>query len=148
MRIGRADSHQCRMTEARKRSHVISAKIFVGNLDYATTKDQLTDLFAEVGEVVDVFLPADRVTGKPRGFAFVEFSDSDQAEAAIKQFDEHELSGRKLRINAAQERPRRPPVSRGFDSGPGSGGGGGGRYGKPAKPKGSRRGMRGKKRSL
>ena len=96
---------------------------------------------------MDVYLPSDRATGRPRGFAFVEYSSQDEAEEAIKQFSEYELGGRKLRVNLAEDRPRRrtpdfstpdygpePSFDRSFP--------------KAAKPKGSRRGMRRKKRSL
>ena len=108
-------------------------------------------MLAEAGQVVDVYLPADRNTGRPRGFAFVEFSSPDEAAACIEKFNEHELEGRKLNINIAEDRPR---PSRTFTPGGGGGGGGGPRFGKgapgakPARPKGSRRGKRRKKRSL
>lgn len=129
----------------------ISAKVFVGNLSYYTTEAQLADLLAEAGQVVDVYLPSDRNTGRPRGFAFVEFSSPAEAEACIEKFNEHELEGRKLNINIAEDRPR---PSRTFTPG-GAGGGaprfggkGGAAGGRPARPKGSRRGKRRKKRSL
>jgi RNA recognition motif-containing protein len=134
----------------------MSCKIFVGNLNYETTQTQLQELLGEVGEIKDVYLPADRVTGRPRGFAFVEFSTEEEAKEAIEKFNDHELGGRRLRVNEAEDRPRRAPGPRpggfspsygdGFQSGGGGGGGGGGRP--PGRPKGSRRGMRGKKRSL
>jgi len=113
---------------------------------------------SDVGEVVDVHIPKDRDTGQPRGFAFVEFADPDQVAAAIAEFDGKDLGGRTLRVNEAQERrprsgppPPRPGGSRSFDGG----GGGEDRFSnrdafssRGTKPKGSRRGMRGKKRSL
>lgn len=128
----------------------MSCKVFVGNLNYETTQDQLTDLLADVGEIKDVYLPSDRVTGRPRGFAFVEFATEEEAQEAIEKFNDYELGGRKLRVNEAEDRPRRSP---GFSSGgyqPSYGGDhyGGGGGGKPSRPKGSRRGKRGKKRSL
>ena len=143
----------------KERSTTITARVFVGNLSYETTKEELSELLSGAGEVKDIFLPTDRATGRPRGFAFVEFSSSDEAKEAIKQFDEHDLGGRKLRVNPANDRPRRQPGPPSFNSGPsfasqgrsgggGGGGGGGGATARPAKPKGSRRGMRGKKRSL
>jgi RNA recognition motif-containing protein len=108
-----------------------------------------------IGAIEDVYLPVDRATGRPRGFAFVEFADQAAAEAAIEKFDGQELAGRTLRVNMAEERrprPGGPPPGRDFGSqggddpwGQGGGGGGGGR---PSRPKGSRRGARGKKRSL
>ena len=130
----------------------MSSKVFVGNLNYETTQSELQNLLAEAGEIRDVYLPMDRVTGRPRGFAFVEFSTPEEAQHAIEKFNEYELGGRKLRVNEAEDRPRRGP------SGPPSGGGGYspsynddhvfGEGRPPGRPKGSRRGMRGKKRSL
>ncbi len=126
----------------------ITSKVFVGNLSYYTTESQLADLLSECGQVLDVYLPSDRNTGRPRGFAFVEFSSPDEAAACIEKFNEHELEGRKLNINIAEDRPR---PSRTFSPSPGGGGsrfGGRGAGGKPSRPKGSRRGKRRKKRSL
>lgn len=121
------------------------SKIFVGNLDFKATRSELETLFAEAGEVQDVFIPTDRATGRPRGFAFVEFSSQEEAEKAIELFDEHDLGGRPLRINLAEERRPRVPS---FDPGGGGGGFDRGRGGFGGKPKGSRRNIRGKKRSL
>lgn len=139
------------------------SKVFVGNLDFKATKDQVESLFAEAGEVQDVFIPVDRESGRPRGFAFVEFDSEESAEKAIKQFDGHDLGGRELRVNMAEERQRRSPrpysgspggfspfegERGGFGGDRGGGGGGGGYGGGGGKPKGSRRNIRGKKRSL
>lgn len=151
------------------RRRIISAKVFVGNLNFTTTQDQLKQLMSTVGTVVDIFLPNDRVTGRPRGFAFVEFSSEDEASTAIAKLNGQDLEGRPLRINEAEDRPRarpggpRPggprPAPQFFD-GPDSGGfgggfgGGGGNHGGPpgkgggGKNKGSRRGLRGRKRML
>jgi cold-inducible RNA-binding protein len=141
------------VSATRERSTVISNTIFVGNLNYETTESELEGLFSEVGEVKNVHVPADRMTGRPRGFAFVEFADGAAAQEAVSRFDQHELGGRKLRINEAEDRARRSPGAAPYNSGPsygggGGGGGGGGAKGKAGRPKGSRRGMRGKKRSL
>lgn len=122
----------------------MSARIFVGNLDFKTTSEEIESLFSEAGEIQEVFLPSDRQTGRPRGFAFVEFADSAAAEAAIERFDGHELAGRALRVNMAEARPG---FSRGFGGGRAPEGGGRGGRG-AGKPKGSRRNLRGKKRSL
>ena len=133
-----------------RRRRAISAKIFVGNLNFQTTKEELTELLSAAGQIVDVYLPADRATGRPRGFAFVEFSSEAEATEAIRMFNEHEMGGRKLNINAADDR-RRADGPRSYGPSPGSVftpnafGGGGGR---PFKSKGSRRGVRGRKRSL
>ncbi|HVS02449.1 MAG TPA: RNA-binding protein [Thermoanaerobaculia bacterium] len=126
---------------------VISSKIFVGNLSFDTTADQLSAFLAPAGSIVDVFIPNDRVTGRPRGFAFVEFASEQEAEQAIERFDGAELEGRNLRINAAEDRPPRASGGPSFGGGP-PGGPPRGRGGPGGKPKGSRRGLRGKKRSL
>ncbi len=112
----------------------------MGNLSFGTTQSELERLFSEAGEVVSVVLPTDRDSGRPRGFAFVEFADSLSAAAAAEKFDGYELDGRSLRVNEAQEKARR---SEGFSPG-------GPRMGMPprSKPKGSRRNIRARKRSL
>ena len=124
----------------------IPARIFVGNLTFGTTADALTALLSEAGSVLEVYLPSDRETGRPRGFAFVQFASETEAAAAIRLFHDHELDGRKLVINAAEDRPPRPSGPRPFDPTRASG-----RDDRPArsfKRKGSRRGLRGRKRSL
>lgn len=131
-----------------RRRTTISAKVFVGNLNFYTTESELTDLLSEAGSIVDVYLPADRVTGRPRGFAFVEFSSEAESARAIELFDGYELGGRNIRINAAEDRPQRSGPRPFRPSAPGAGPdipGGGGR---PYRPKGSRRGKRAQKRSL
>ena len=151
----------------------MSSKVFVGNLDFNTTKAEVQSLFSEVGEIKDVFLPTDRETGRQRGFAFVEFESDEAAANAIEKFNGYQLGGRALRVNAAEDRPRgggygggggaRPSFGGGGGGygggggggyggggggGYGGGGGGGDRFGAPAKPKGRRRNIRAKKRSL
>jgi RNA recognition motif-containing protein len=121
----------------------MSSKVFVGNLSFATTEQQLRELFAEAGEITSVAIPTDRMTGRPRGFAFVEFTSDEQAGAAIQRFEGQELDGRKLRVNAAEARPA---GGRGF-GGPGSFGAD--RPGpRPPRSKGSRRNVRARKRSI
>lgn len=110
------------------------AKIYVGNLPFSATEDQVRALFAEHGTVESIALPSDRETGRPRGFGFVEMSQSD-ASRAIQAVNGKELDGRALRVNEAQDKPRggggggggggRPGGNRG---GGGYGGGGGGRW--------------------
>ena len=135
--------HQPPPPPQREGDLAIPAKVFVGNLNFTTTESHLADLLSEAGQVVDVYLPADRNTGRPRGFAFVEFSKEEEAEQCIEKFNEFELEGRKLNINMAEDRPQRSPKPS-FRPG-----GGGPRFAaKPSRPKGSRRGKRGKKRSL
>lgn len=124
----------------------MGSKVFVGNLDFGTVRDQVAALFAEVGQVQDVFMPVERETGRPRGFAFVEFGSEEEAARAIERFNGHEFGGRALRVNAAEDRPHRPaPFLGGGDRPPF--GGGRDRFG-GGKPKGSRRNLRAKKRSL
>jgi RNA recognition motif-containing protein len=89
------------------RSSTISAKVFVGNLNFRTTKEELAEFLSPAGTIVDVHLPTDRESGRPRGFAFVQFSDDAAAAEAIRQFNGAELAGRRLNINEAEERPRR-----------------------------------------
>jgi RNA recognition motif-containing protein len=130
----------------------ISARIFVGNLNYDTTKEELGAVLAAAGNIVDLHLPADRETGRPRGFAFVEFSTEAEAAEAVRRFNQLEVRGRKLNVNAADDRPRRTgtaPVRLprpSFDPMPS--GDGGRPPTKWFKSKGSRRGLRGRKRSL
>ena len=132
---------------------VIATKVFVGNLNFRTMQDEIRSLFSEVGEVVDVFLPSDRETGRPRGFAFVEFSDEAGARAAIQRFDGYELGGRNLRVNAAEAQRPRPQGNR-FNGGGGGGGFSAGEappmpfFAPGGKSKGSRRNLRARKRSL
>ena len=75
----------------------MASKVFVGNLDFNTTRDEVEALFAQVGTVRDVFLPTDRESGRPRGFAFVEFESDEDAAKAIEKFNGHDLGGRALR---------------------------------------------------
>ncbi|MEB3360272.1 MAG: RNA-binding protein [Synechococcales bacterium] len=93
--------------------------IYIGNLSYDVTQEDLMEVFAEYGSVSRVSLPTDRETGKPRGFAFVEMEDEAQEAAAIEDLDGAEWMGRDLKVNKAK--PREPRS--------GGGGGGGGRGG-------------------
>jgi len=90
----------------------MSKKIYVGNLPFSSTEDQIRDLFSQHGTVTSVNLITDRETGRPRGFGFIEMDSG--AEQAISTLDNHELDGRNLKVNEA--RPR--------ESGRGQGGGG------------------------
>lgn len=138
----------------------MASKVFVGNLDWNTTREEIEAVFAQAGELRDVFLPIDRVTGRKRGFAFVEFANSDDAAAAIERFNEYEIGGRPIRVNLAEDRPQRSPSFGGgdrpsfggdrspFDSGGGRGGRQADKFGGAGKPKGSRRNIRSRKRGL
>jgi RNA recognition motif-containing protein len=125
-------------------------KVFVGNLSFDTTEGEVEQLFGQAGTIVKVTLPTERETGRPRGFAFVEFDSSEAASAAIEKFDGQDLNGRPLRVNQAMERTFGGP---GGGGGFGSGPGGPRPFGndRPAprsRPKGSRRNVRGRKRGF
>ena len=81
----------------------------MGNLNFRTTKEELAEHLGPAGTIVDVHVPTDRESGRPRGFAFVQFASDAEAAEAIRQFNGSELGGRRLNINEAEERPRRGP---------------------------------------
>lgn len=83
----------------------MSTKLFVGNLPWSTTEEELQEVFSQFGEVVEVSLPTDKMTGRKRGFGFVTFADEAAASAAVEGMNEKELGGRPLTVNVA--RPRR-----------------------------------------
>ncbi|NDY55173.1 RNA-binding protein [Desulfovibrio sulfodismutans] len=89
----------------------MSKNIYVGNLPFRASEDNVRDLFAQYGAVSSVKLISDRETGKPRGFGFVEMDDDTEAEAAIEALNGKDYEGRSLKINEAKPReskPRRP----------------------------------------
>jgi RNA recognition motif-containing protein len=101
-------------------------RLYVGNLPYSATEDQLSDLFGQAGKVDSVRVMRDMATGRARGFAFVEMGSDDDAQKAISQFHEHQMEGRALVVNEARPKPE----GGGFGGGGGArGGGGGGRGG-------------------
>ena len=104
----------------------MSTTVFVGNVSYDATENELQDLFGQHGTVTDVNLMVDRVTKKPRGFAFVTMESKEAADAAIKALNGADLHGRKLTVNEARPREERPPGRGGGDRGDRGGGGGGG----------------------
>ncbi len=107
-----------------------NVSIFVGNLPFRAEQEDVTELFAQFGEVVNCALPLERDTGRKRGFAFVEMSDDAAEEAAIEGLQGAELMGRPLRINKAEPRGSAPRRGGGYGGGGGGGyGGGGGGYG-------------------
>jgi cold-inducible RNA-binding protein len=81
-------------------------KLFVGNLDFAATADDLRNLFAQAGTVVDSAVITDKMTGRSRGFGFVTMSTEDEAKAAVEKFNQYDLNGRKINVNLA--RPMEP----------------------------------------
>ena len=114
----------------------MNTKMYVVNLPFKATAQEITDLFSQYGAVTDVFLPVDRDTGRPRGFAFVSMDTPEAMNAAIEGLNGKDFGGRNLAINEARPREERPG---GFGGGPrgggrggyggGGGGGGGGRGG-------------------
>jgi cold-inducible RNA-binding protein len=94
--------------------------VYVGNLNFKTTEDQIRDLFSAYGQVDRVSLVTDRQTGRPRGFGFVEMSDQTAGQAAIEALNGMDMDGRKLTVNEAQ-----PKQDRGGRGGYGGGGGSG-----------------------
>lgn len=146
MQLNRADlnGHAISVSEARARPQsatdrgVPPARLFVGNLPYNATGAELKEFFSSVGPVSSVMLPVERESGKPRGFAFVEFSDHAQAKEAVHRFHNQPFKGRPLVVNEArapesrsptrfsprpsQSAPERPPASS-LDERPSRGGG-------------------------
>src|SRR3979409_2732543 len=96
-------------------------KLYVGNLPFNTTENELQELFAQAGAVQEVMLMQDKFTGKSRGFAFVTMGSDQDAQNAISKFNGHTMENRALTVNEARPRESRPPG--------GGGGGGGGRGG-------------------
>ena len=92
-------------------------KLYLGNLPFSASEEDIREAFSAYGTIEDLFIPLDRETNRPRGFAFITLQDDDQARKAIEEMDGVDLQGRNLRVNEAEE--RRP-------SGGGGGGGGGG----------------------
>jgi len=99
--------------------------IYVGNLSYDVTQDDLSSVFADYGTVKRVNLPTDRETGRPRGFAFVEMDSDDEETAAIEALDGAEWMGRDLKVNKAKPREDNRGGGGGGRSGGNRGGGGG-----------------------
>ena len=83
----------------------MAKRLFVGNLPFTTTDDQLRELFARFGPCDSASVVTDRVSGRSRGFGFVEMSSDDDASRAISELDGSDLDGRKLTVSAAHERP-------------------------------------------
>ena len=96
----------------------MAAKLFVGNLSFTVLENELNDLFSQAGTVVSVNVMQDRITGKGRGFGFVEMGSDQEAQKAIEMFHGKDFQGRNLTVNVARPREERS----------GGGGGGGGGY--------------------
>jgi len=85
----------------------MSKKVYVGNMNYSTAENQLRDLFTQYGNVTSVNIIVDRYTGKAKGFGFVEMETEEEARAAIEALNGFEFMGRQLRVNEAEDKPRR-----------------------------------------
>lgn len=135
----------------------------MGNLSFDVTREELIEAFGAAGKVVDAKVPTDRETGRPRGFAFVEFESDEAAQKSIELLNGRDLKGRPLRVNEAENRPPRPagaggaPFRPSFRSGPPSFGAAPPSFndfvpmddrGRPFKNKGSRRNIRRRKRGF
>ncbi|MDR2673367.1 MAG: RNA-binding protein [Opitutaceae bacterium] len=103
-----------------------NSKLYVGNMSFKTTEEELRAAFEQHGAVTDVFVAMDRMTGRPRGFAFVTMGTPEEAKLAVEKMNGAELGGRALTVNEA--RPKEEGGGRSFGGG-GGGGGGGGRGG-------------------
>ena len=107
----------------------MSMKLYVGNLSFQTTGDELEALFGRVGTVESASVVSDRDTGRSRGFGFVEMSTSEEGNSAIAEFNGKEVNGRSLTVNEARPREERSGGGGGFGGNRRSSGGGGGRGG-------------------
>jgi RNA recognition motif-containing protein len=118
----------------------MGTKLYVGNLSFNTTENELQELFAQAGTVQEVTLMQDKFTGKSRGFAFVTMGSDQEAQNAITQVNGKTVDGRALTVNEARPREPRPPGGGGGGGGRGGYGGGGGGYGGGRRDGGQRRG--------
>lgn len=105
-----------------------NSKLYVGNLSFKTTEEELRSHFSQYGSVADVYVAMDRMTGRPRGFAFVTMGTAEEAKVAAEKTNGVELGGRQLTVNEARPKEDRPAGGFGGGGGGGRGfGGGGGR---------------------
>ena len=108
--------------------HMSNSKLYVGNLSFKTTEDELRNTFGQFGSVTDVYVAMDKMTGRPRGFAFVTMGTAEEAKVAAEKMNGVDLGGRQLTVNEARPKEERPGGGFG-GGGRGFGGGGGGRGG-------------------
>lgn len=92
----------------------MATKLFVGNLPFSATENSLKDLFSEAGSVVSANIITDKMSGRSRGFGFVEMSTDEEAKVAVEKFNDYELEGRKIAVNEARPMKER---SGGFGGG-------------------------------
>ena len=101
----------------------MATKLYVGGLPYSTTQDQLQTAFAQAGAVTSVSIIMDKMTGRSRGFGFVEMGSDEDAQKAIEMWNGKDFDGRKLTVNEAKPLEARPPRREGGGNGGGFGGG-------------------------
>ena len=116
-------------TVALRNQQMANSKLYVGNLSFKTTEDELRAHFGQFGTVTDVYVAMDKMTGRPRGFAFVTMGTDDEAKIAAEKVNGSELGGRQLTVNEARPKEERPGGGFGGGGGRGFGGGGGERRG-------------------
>ncbi|MDQ5954846.1 MAG: hypothetical protein QG583_774 [Patescibacteria group bacterium] len=102
----------------------MATKLYVGGLPYSTQEDALKDLFSQAGSVTSAVIIMDKMSGRSKGFGFVEMSSDAEAQAAVGMFNEKEFEGRKLTVNEARPMEARPPRTGGNGGGYGGGNGG------------------------
>ncbi|HEY0946036.1 MAG TPA: RNA-binding protein [Opitutaceae bacterium] len=110
----------------------MSTKLYVGNMSFKTSEDELRSAFGQFGSVTDVYVAMDKMTGRPRGFAFVTMGTAEEAKAAAEKLNGADLGGRTLTVNEARPKDEGAPRGGGGFGGPRKsfgGGGGGGRGG-------------------
>ena len=108
----------------------MATKLYVGGLPYSTQEDALKELFAQAGSVVSAVIIMDKMSGRSKGFGFVEMATQEEASKAISMFNDQEFEGRKLTVNEARPMEARPPRTGGNGGGYGGGNShGGGGYG-------------------
>lgn len=108
-----------------QRKAPMSKKLYVGNLNYDTDEAQLRSLFSQYGEITDIHLPMDKMSGRPRGFAFVTISEDAGATNAINNLDGSDVDGRNIVVNEARPKEEGGRSGGGYGGGGGQGGGGG-----------------------
>lgn len=95
----------------------MAKKLYVGNLSYDTTQDSLRELFSQAGSVADAMIIMDKMSGRSKGFGFVEMATDEEAQAAIDMFNGKEIDGRALTVNEARPKEDRPRNGGGFGGG-------------------------------